>query len=116
MRTLTSQEPGVTGWWVEIRGEMGIMPEKMRIAETVGKKWGLVRWEIVTCPDDRSDVRRFRSCVVPVSMTASAFESLRDEVGHRLAESLASWVMIEVRCNDPLLYTEFPTLGGEAVL
>src|SRR5208283_109006 len=105
----------VTEWWVEIRGEMDVIPEKMEIAKEVGKTWGL-RWTIERDERNRPDVCCIRSSVLKVSLTPAAFLKLRDEVGHQLAESLAKWVSIAVKCNLYELHCYFETPGAEAVL
>jgi len=105
----------VTEWWVEIRGEKNAIPEKMKIADGVGKAWGL-RWTIERDERNRPDVCCIRSSVLKVSLTPAAFLKLRDEVGHQLAEALGSWVSIAVMCNDYELHSYFETPGAEAVL
>jgi hypothetical protein len=105
----------VTAWRVEIRGEENVIPEKLMIAESVGNAWGL-RWTVARDPADRPDVLCLLSNEVHVSLTPAAFVKVRDEVGHRLAEKLESWVSICVTCNDYELHSYFETRGSEAIL
>jgi hypothetical protein len=105
----------VTEWWVEIFVELHITPEKKRIAEAIGKRWGL-QWTVEVDPRRRSDVRCIRSDPVRISMTPDEFVNLREEIGQRLVEALESWVSICVQCNDPELHCYYETPGAEAVL
>jgi hypothetical protein len=116
MNNTIHSEAKVKRWWVEIRGEAKVIPARLRIAEAVGRELGL-SWVVGSDPQGRSDVRCIRSDVRKVSLSSEAFKRLRDKVGQRLEETLASWVSIAIRCDvadlDNCLYE---TPGAESVI